>query len=50
MRYDTIHSASLVIQQQVIYYKQLIGTLARRAGSDGSTSASGSAGPGFDPR
>ena len=24
--------------------------LARRAGSDGSMSASGSAGPGFDPR
>ena len=32
------------------YFEICILKLARRTGSDGSMSASGSAGPGFDPR
>ena len=36
--------------RKAIFYSITFSYVARRAGSDGSMSASGSAGPGFDPR
>ena len=45
-RRTTDNSTKLPCNNIVFYFKNV----ARRAGSDGNMSASGSAGPGFDPR
>ena len=44
------HQYSLPVSFWSKYWRKLLYFIGRRAGSDGSMSASGSAGPGFDPR
>ena len=41
---------SFLLSSKLTYCMYYSGSASRRAGSDGSMSASGSAGPGFDPR